>query len=353
MGRLRLLVGLVISGVALYVAFSGVDWGAVSDAFRRADYRLVVAAVPVLLIFTVIRALRWRVLFQPETRVPLLSAFGALNIGYMASNVFPFQLGDLVRVYVLGEKENLSKSRVLSTVVVERVLDILVLLSILAILLPFIDLPRAAIVTSLCFFAGALVLGVVMLLAALDRDRAERGLRLLLAVLPKRVQSPVAPTLTSLLDGISALRHAGLLLQAVGWTAVSWLTSSFAIYLLLQAFSLDVPLIAAPFLLIATTFGFFVPSSPGGVGVYHAITVRSLTTVFSVPIEAASSYALAAHALYLLPPTLVGAGFLWWYQLGLGRLGGWARAPKLPVSETPSAPGAGEGAGSYTALPDR
>jgi len=63
-----------------------------------------------------------------------------------------------------------------------------------------------------------------------------------------------------------------------------------------------------------------VPSSPGAIGVYHAISIRTLTTVFDVPHDAAVSYALVVHALYLIPPTLMGAFFFWWSHLSLRRL---------------------------------
>jgi len=94
-------------------------------------------------------------------------------------------------------------------------------------------------------------------------------------------------------------------------------------YLMLRAFSLHVPFAAAPFLLVATTFGFFVPSSPGAVGVWDAITIRSLTTVFSVPHAPATSFALVAHAIYSLLPTVIGAAFFIGHHLSLTKIETW------------------------------
>ena len=124
----------------------------------------------------------------------------------------------------------------------------------------------------------------------------------------------------SLLDGLSALSNPKVLLSVIFWTFGSWMTSSCVVYLVMRAFSLDVPFAAAPFVLIATTFGFFVPSSPGAIGVYHAISIRTLTSVFGVPHDAAVSYTLVVHALYLLSPAIVGACFFWWNHLSLRRL---------------------------------
>ena len=136
MGHLRWVVGIIISAIALYIAFVGVDWGGVGHALRDANYWLLLLALPLLFVFIAIRAQRWRLLFYPDTHITLLATFGALNIGYMAGAVLPLQLGEIARVYVLSDSQKLSPGRVLSTVAVERLLDVFALLSLLAMLLP-------------------------------------------------------------------------------------------------------------------------------------------------------------------------------------------------------------------------
>lgn len=318
--HLRWVVGIIISGIAVYIAFVGVDWRAVGSALGKANYGLLLAALPVLFIFITMRAQRWRILFQPGAQLRLLSTFGALNIGYMAGAILPLQLGEIARVYVLSEAEHLKAARVFSTVVVERVLDVFALLAILAVLIPFVALPKTAAITALITMGVFLCLSLVLVIAVLDRPHAERWLARLSQHIPARFREASQRWGGSLLDGLASLHNPRILLAACFWTFASWMTSSAVIYLVLRAFSLDVPFAAAPFLLVATTFGFFVPSSPGAIGVYHAISIRTLTTVFSVPHDQAASYALVAHALYLIPPTLLGACFFWWHHLSLRRL---------------------------------
>jgi hypothetical protein len=320
MTHLRWIIGILISGVAVYVAFAGVDWPDVADALGEANYWLLAGALPVLFAFIVMRAERWRLLFHPDTHIRLRSTFGALNIGYMAGAILPLQLGELARVYVLSEAEKLRTARVLSTVAVERLLDVYALLGILAVLIPFVGLPRAAAITAAVLLAIFLAFGLVVLIAAIDRPRVERWLHHLARRLPARLRDSALHFGHALLDGLSALASPRVVLYVVFWTVVSWMTSSLVVYLVLRAFSLDVPFAAAPFLLIATTFGFFVPSSPGAIGVYHAISIRTLTSVFDVAHEPATSYALVVHALYLIPPALLGAFFFWWHHLSLRTL---------------------------------
>ena len=324
MRHLRWALGIVIGGIALYVAFAGVEWRTVGTALEEANYGLLLAALPLLVTVFVMRAQRWRLLFSPDTNIGILSTFGALNIGYLAGIILPLQLGEVVRVYVLGEMVGVGKLRVLSTVAVERLLDVFVLLAFLGLLIPFVALPQAALVTAALLLGLVLAIALVITVAVLDRARFERWLEWLLRYLPARVQGMARSSSGSLLDGLSALSHPKILLSVLFWSVSSWATSAVVIYMILRAFSLDVPVAAAPFLLVATTFGFFVPSLPAAVGVYDAIAIRSLTTVFSVAQEPAASYALVAHALYLVPPMILGALFFWRYNLSLRRMRSWS-----------------------------
>lgn len=123
MRHIRWLVGLAVSAVALYVAFAGVEWRQIGTSLTEANYLLVLAALPILLAMIAMRAERWRLLFYPDKDIALSSTFGALNVGYMAGNVLPLQLGEVARAYVLGENEGIAKTRVLSTIAVERLID--------------------------------------------------------------------------------------------------------------------------------------------------------------------------------------------------------------------------------------
>lgn len=320
MSRLRWLVGILISLVALYIAFVGVRWHAVWIALEDANYWLLVPALPLLFVFIAIRAQRWRLLFYPDTHISLLATFGALNIGYMAGAVLPLQLGEIARVYVLSDSQKLAPARVLSTVAVERLLDVFALLFLLVVLLPFVDLPRVAAISSLVITGLFIIPTIVLVIAVRDRPRVERWAEWFIRFVPDRFDDTARKIVHSLLDGLSALSNVRVLLYVIGCTLASWMTSSCVVYLVMRAFSLDVPFAAAPFVLIATTFGFFVPSSPGAIGVYHAISIRTLTTVFDVPHDAAVSYTLVVHALYLLAPTIAGACFFWFNHLSVRRL---------------------------------
>jgi glycosyltransferase 2 family protein len=326
MRHLRFGVGLLVSGVALYVGFRGIDWPDVGTGLRNANYGLLSLAIPLLILLLVMRAYRWRLLFLPDRHVKLLSTFSALNIGYMIGNVLPLQLGEIARAYVLGDLERLSKSRAMSTVAVERLLDILVLLVMGLVLIPLVELPRVAVIPA-AVFLGALAFGLAaVVVAVLDRPRVERLIDRLSPLAPARFAERVRGMSRSALDGLSALSNPRVLASAIGWTVVSWLTSAVIIYVILRAFSLDVPWTAAPFLLVVTTFSFLLPQPPGAVGVYDAVVIRTLVSVFSVAQASAASYAIVAHAMFFVPSTFLGAVLFWRYHLSLRQMRLWAQS---------------------------
>jgi uncharacterized protein (TIRG00374 family) len=270
------------------------------------------------------RAIRWRYLFPPGTRPPGLVA--ANMIGYMANNVLPLRAGELVRVYVSArrlaarDRDSFAAGAWLSgaTLVVERALDSLTLVLILAILVFFIPVPPAF------QWAAAIIL-------ALDALIAAAGVILTLAPGPARqvvvaatrrwpaVQSPVVRALDVVLRGLEGVRAPSHLVPLLAWTALVWLLSAVGAWALFRAVHLDLPMLAGWTVLTFVGFGVSIPSAPGYVGVWHAATVLALAT-FDVGQSTAFGYALLYHASQFVPITLVGWLFLVREHVTLGEV---------------------------------
>ena len=112
------------------------------DALQGANYVFVVVTVLMTVLGLFGRALRWQLLFYPTKGLPLSKVFAVLNIGYLLMNVLPARLGDVARAILLGELTGVSKARALSTIVVERVTDVLVVLLFLASVVFFVPVPE-------------------------------------------------------------------------------------------------------------------------------------------------------------------------------------------------------------------
>ena len=112
------------------------------------------------------------------------------------------------------------------------------------------------------------------------------------------------------LDGFEPLTQPAIFGGVTLLTGALWVCAGLSFYCVMQAFRLDLGLDAAFLVLGATTLGMVIPSSPGYVGVFEAIVVRTLASVFGVADENALTYAVAQHAVIVVIPSLLGVMFL-------------------------------------------
>lgn len=328
--RLQPVLGVLISAVALYVALRGVDWSRAGEALQEARYPFLLPALAAMLIALLLRSARWRLLFYPERGLKLHKFFGVLNVGYLVNNILPFQIGDLVRAYLLGQMHGLSKARTFSTVVIERIVDVLVLFALLVVLMPFISVPAWASVPTAVVAGLFLVLGGLLVGAARSRSWVPSVLDALLRFVPGRFHENFRGMADSALDGLAVLSRPRILALVVGWSLLSWLTTSLVLFSVMTAFDLGVPYSAAIFVAVMTSFGFFVPSSPGALGVYHAISIESLVRVFGIDRGLAASYSMVAYLVFYVPPVVIGLLFLWREHFSWRQLRAWTAQPAAP-----------------------
>ena len=133
--KYTLTVALTI--VFLLLAFRGTDPTALFESLKGADYWWIVAMFVIYMASHLLRAWRWRYLLDPVKKgIGLRNLFSGVMIGFLMNNILP-RAGELARPYSIGKLEGISKSSALGTIVVERIMDILASLLLIA-MLPFI-----------------------------------------------------------------------------------------------------------------------------------------------------------------------------------------------------------------------
>src|SRR6478672_2019376 len=128
--RLRAIGGVSVSIVALLLVIRGVDLQATANVLRSADFRWIGLGAMFAWGDLAFRGLRWQRLVHPIKAVSYLPMLGYLLIGYLMNNVLPARLGELVRSHYLGDREGISRASALGTVVVERVVDLVAVVTI-------------------------------------------------------------------------------------------------------------------------------------------------------------------------------------------------------------------------------
>lgn len=325
----RFWLGLIISLATLYIAFRGIDFGQLWAALAQANYVALIPAILVVPIAQAARAYRWGLLFYPDPSPGFGRLFSALSIGYLVNTILPARLGDIVRAVLIGGRQGQRVTQSLSTVVVERALDVFAIVVMLLVILPFVNLSPLLARSALMVSAIFIVLVVALWFIVWQRQQAMRLLTWSLDRAPRLDTERWTGRAEGLIDGLKILHAPRALLVVALWSLFIWAVGGIVYtYLGLRAFGIQdlvtppgSAVLAAAFVQIVIALGATVPSSPGYVGVYHAGVVLALAA-FGVPQAEALAYALVAHAVNFGLLIIIGVICLWREGLTLGQLTG-------------------------------
>jgi len=307
---------------------SRVDWPLVGRLvldLRPAPFAL---AVLLLLLSLVVRAWRWKIIAGPLDRVPLPRMFHLTNLGYMANNLLPMRLGEVLRAGALAARSRVSLPGALATIVLERVLDLVGALGVLllmllgqgrlfqgddgsvegmAVLARFNGLlPVLGVATGLLL---ALLAGlVVWRQALLVRVEAWTG-----RLLPTRWSARLARLLHTFSGGLEILRSPGEALLLLALTAALNACYLGSLGAMIHAYQLEAALPvfqAAPttsllLLLVFVSLGYMIPAAPGAFGTVQYFTALAVG-LLGAATEPAMSFALGNHLVTWLVLTGLG-----------------------------------------------
>ena len=293
---------------------------------RSADHGMLAWSTLLFFPMMVVRAVRWQVLMRPIGPVRTWYAWRATLIGFAASNVLPARIGEVLRPYLLAKSERLDTASTFATVVVERLLDGLVVLALLALYLSGLTgpHPRTPLMATIAVSAALAAVGILVLLlvTALLSARPERVGRLVHRserVLPARIALLLARLSERFSHGLGVARSPRLLMLSLLWTVGLWLTISAQTWMVSNAFGIDIAPGATFLLQALLVIGISVPT-PGGVGGFHEAYRIGVTTFFGASNNAAVGAGLVLHAISFIPTTVIGGVLMLRDGLSVGRL---------------------------------
>ena len=335
-----ILLGVAVSAVCLWVALRGVDFSQIRPAFAAADYRTLPILGLLLVAFFWTKAVRWAALLRPLPRgsgepFRANAVLPAVLIGFAGNNVLPAHAGEFFRVAVVSKRWNTPAAAVLSTVVLERVLDVGAILALFALSLPFV--PGAGEEYAWFVWTAAGALAVAALGCGLFLWKTEACVQVVGAVLtalpgvPNAVRTGVPALLGQAAAGLDALRSGPAVAGLAALSVLHWALMGGMIWLCLAAFGQRLPAAAGAVVNGVIAFGVLVPSTPGFFGVVQ-VCFRAGTAPFGVSAEAALSASIYYQVTQWVPVTLAGA----FCAVRAGLWGERSAAP--PLAERDAAP---------------
>lgn len=313
-------LGVIVSVFFLFLAFRDEDFGKIGAALTRVQYWALLPALAFYFLGVWIRAVRWGVLLSPVRRgIHPYGLFKVLAIGYMGNDILPARLGDVIRVFVLSRRENVTKSATLATILVERILDGLTMLGFLAASALFITLD-AGMTSALRIFTLIFLVGMlVFVFLAASPDRIVTLVQVLLGrsplgrVIPETLHEKALHITSSFVTGLAVLRSWRGVSSVIGLSVAAWAAEATMYYIIgVWGFGLTLPVYAYTMTTAAANLGTLVPSSPGYLGVFDGIAKGVLAGLFPTLISSslALSYVAVLHATLYFPVTFLGLFYM-------------------------------------------
>jgi glycosyltransferase 2 family protein len=299
---LRALVGIAISVLAFVLVFGSVDPHTVGRVLGTTSPSWLLLVAAFLVIDLVVRALRWRVLLATIRDVSLAATLAYLLIGYLANNVLPVRLGELVRAHYVGDREGVSRATALGTIVVERVVDLAVVVAIAALAILVLSV-RGLVASAVLVGAAIGALFVIALAFGIVAHRLPGASRV--AGLVERWPR-IRAVATRLQAGLSVASDARTLLVALALSVVAWGATLLAFAAAGQAVGIQLSIGQASLLAAGVALASAIPSGPASLGTFELAALR-IGQALGVGADQAFAIGLIAHATILVLTSVGGA----------------------------------------------
>ena len=300
----KTLPGLSISAFFLWYTFRGISFAQIRS-LRLIHLPWLIGVLGFTAASYTLRCVRWtRMLRSTGAGFPVCAR--VLMTSLAANNILPLRIGDIMRVFTYAGDIGASPSVLLSTVILEKLLDIFILVLLFVRFMgPNVSL-RSRVLAE-CLLAFSTVGLLVLLLGA---RTLEGRLRSLFLRLPhKPILTKVEHWLLLALDSIRQIGLSGsllLLLQsAVIWCCEGMIFVSAAYLVGLTGAGASLSPVGPWQAVSVANLSYLIPSSPGAIGTFEWAVKTSLTS-HGAPVSQAALFGLALHAWLLITVTGVG-----------------------------------------------
>ena len=310
-----LVVGILL--LVVLIGWTGID--KIGAAIGSASPLWLAASAAVVPVAYFLRAIRWKLLLAPVKKtVRVSNTFWSTAIGSMVNALIPIRIGEFARAYILGEKEATGFAPGLSSIVVERTLDLIGLLSIgiVTMLLVSAQADLSSLVVSI-FTAVAVFIAVILAVIIVGIKKEDLIIRLLTRItskipLIKKYTAKIANFASSLIKGLKGLSQNPKMFAAnLSLTWILWLIYTSATYFTFIAFNYPISFVAAVLGGALMSLSHILPATPGYVGSYEAFWAV-IFLALGVPENLLLATAVISHFVGLLPIVILGCISVVW-----------------------------------------
>ena len=299
------ILGLIISLVLLYFSMKDIRFREIIATLKNADLRFVF--MPTMSIFAAVAlcSLKWARVAGGNVR--FRDTFASLIIGLFINNILPARIGELARGYVLSKRTGISLTYGITTVIIDRIFDLIGLL-----LITFFFFPKHSLPPRVSQAISILVLALfilVTLMVLLSREKFVGAIAGRIARTGKPAFTKFAKRLIEIQENLKRIGSPLNLLYIIFIAFIEWLFMALGLYFVILMLHINISFLYIPFICVLLNMGITIPSSPGYIGLYQFLLVY-LLSIFDVPKYEGFTASIIFHASWYIPYNIVGFIFL-------------------------------------------
>jgi uncharacterized protein (TIRG00374 family) len=325
---IRHVLGLAVAGLCLYLAFGRLDWEPIASVIRTAALGPLLLGLVSLAVGFGVRATRWWWMLRALDRgLPLRVCVWPFLASFAVNNVLPLRAGDVLRTVGFRGQLRAPPMRILGSLIIERLFDLLVLLAVFFLGLSRVPtgvLPPYVINTGIWVGIASLIALLALLLLPERIQRLLAWFTRLPWLSRRRAAAWIRTWSEQLVGSLMLLRSPALFLQLLAFSAAGWAFEGGMFAATAWSLRVEAEAFAPWFSLGTGTLATLLPSTPGYVGTFDFFAMLGLMA-YGATRTAAAAFALLVHAILWGPVTLAGLIFL---GMPRGR-GAWRRSREV------------------------
>lgn len=330
---ISLIVGIIVSGGAIYLAFRNVPMKELVSYMGTINYYWILPSAVISLVSFVLRGIRWQIILSSAKEISFWRAFHPLMIGFMLNCILPGRVGEVARPLILQKKDQVPFSTGLATVAGERVFDLAVLITLFATVFASVQIsPDLSIVfgkyhlnkETLEMIGGnmikltiVLIAGIMMVSFSPTRRVINAGIMGVPSLffftddsfktkLREKLCTALVGIVENFASGFSLVKSPKKMGLCIVFSLLIWGIQAFSYYI----FSLACPGIGLSYLEITAVmliicFFIALPSVPGFWGLWEAGGMFALA-LFGISSKHAAGFTLTNHAIQIFPVIIAG-----------------------------------------------
>jgi hypothetical protein len=273
----KLFIGIAVSTVFIYLTLKGVDLKEVLAELRNKSYGFLLPVAAVIILTQIIRSVRWGVILSPIKAINQRTLFPITSVGFMAIIVAPMRLGEIVRPYLINVKQSVPLGSGIATILIERSMDLLMLLLFLSVVLSRISFPNWI------ARGGTVLLGIILLeflfivLFMNFPEKIKRFLSRITKRFPLRVAKGFEAFIENIANGFRVISSINKFTQVFFLSLLVWVLSALAVYLLFSFYKLPLGIMEAFAVTTITALGISLPAAPGLIGNFQFACIVALS----------------------------------------------------------------------------